>query len=286
MKRLLLASAPSCLFGFALSGCYWLASYQDLTSGLGEEAGTATDAGSGDSPVTIADSSVQVDAAEAASEAAPGPFCPPDAGPLTYCMDFDGVDASALGIGSSQASAAIVSGIYVSPPSSLHVQTYASASGAAYYVNFPFQPTTARLEFQIRDAALGQWVTLLSIGIHPASQIGENLNVVVSPTGAFEIQEYFSLPDGGNEQGGQPGQPVEGGADPDAWHHVVLTLTVNDATQQYFCGLTVDDQVITDDQPLQLSWSQGNASLGVGVTYSGGSGPDFYFDNVRADFGL
>jgi len=283
MKRLLLASAPSCLFGFAMSGCYWLASYQDLTSGLGEDAGTVTDAPSSDSPVTIVDSSVHADAE---GEASAGPFCPPDAGPLTYCMAFDGVDASALGISSSQASATIVSGIYVSPPNSLHVQTYANASGAAYYVNFPFQPTTARLEFEIRDVALGQWVTLLAIGLHPDTQIGENLNVVVSPTGAFQVQEYFGLPDGGNEQGGQAGEQVEGGADPDVWHHVVLTLTVNDATQQYFCGLTVDDQVIEDTQPLQLSWSQGNASVAVGVTYSGGGGPEFYFDNVRADFGL
>ena len=116
--------------------------------------------------------------------------------------------------------------------------------------------------------------------------IGENLNVVVSPSGVFEIQEYFSLPDGGNAQGGQPGVPVEGGADPDVWHHVVLSLTVNDSMQTYLCGLTVDGQVLQDQVPLTLSWAQGNASIGVGVTYGGGGGPEFYFDNVRADFGL
>src|SRR5208282_561200 len=146
-------------------------------------------------------------------------------------------DASTLQLQTDQASAAIVSGVYVSPPSSLHVKLFGTASGAAYYVEFPFQPTTARLQFEIRNAALGQWVTLLSIGMHTSAQIGENLNVVVSPSGVFEIQEYFSLPDGGNAQGSQPGIPVEGGADPDVWHHVVLSLTVNDSTHTYRCGL-------------------------------------------------
>jgi len=284
MKRLLLASAPSCLLGVTLSGCYWLASYQDLTSGLGEDAGPEADAQTTDSFVTVADSTVDAEAGEVGAEA--GPFCPLDAGPLTYCMDFDGVDASTLQLQTDQASAAIVSGVYVSPPSSLHVKLFGTASGAAYYVEFPFQPTTARLEFEIRNVALGQWVTLLSIGMHTSEQIGENLNVVVSPSGVFEIQEYFSLPDGGNAQGGQPGVPVEGGADPDVWHHVVLSLTVNDSTQTYLCGLTVDGQVLQDQVPLTLSWAQGNASIGVGVTYGGGGGPEFYFDNVRADFGL
>ena len=38
-------------------------------------------------------------------------------------------------------------------------------------------------------------------------------------------------------------------------------------------------------EPLR-SWATGNARIGVGVTYGGGGGPRFYFDNVRADFGL
>ena len=285
MKRLLLASAPPCLLAVSLGGCYWLASYEDLTSGLGE-AGAPADAppidGSEARPdPNPADASAYGDAGDAAA----APFCPQDAGPLAYCMDFDGVDAASLGLGVSQASTGIVSGVSVSPPSSLKVSLYGSASSGSYDVQIPLKPTTTRLEFQVLAVALGQWVTALSIALYEdATQISRVLNVVVSPTGEFQVQEYFSLPDGGSEQNGHLAGSPDGGADPGTWHHVVLTLTVDDATRQYLSGLTVDDQVIEDHQPLALSWAQGSVSLGVGVTYGGGAGPEFYFDNVRADF--
>ena len=65
-----------------------------------------------------------------------------------------------------------------------------------------------------------------------------------------------------------------------------MLMATDDAKQKYLSGLTVDGQVLEDGQPLGLSWAQGNAQLGVGVTYGGGGGPQFYFDNVRADFAL
>jgi hypothetical protein len=286
MKGLLLASASACLLAVTVSGCYWLASYQDLTSGLGD-SGSSADALPGDQDAPLTDGGAPMDSPADVQEAEAGPFCPPDAGPLVYCMDFDGVDAAALGLGTTQASAGIVSDKFVSPPSSLKVSLYGNASGGSYYVQLPFQPTTARLEFEVLTESLDQWVTTLSITLFQEStQINQNLNAVINPMGQFQVQEYFSLPDGGNEQNGHAAYGPDGGSEAGVWHHVVLSLTVDDSKQQYLSSLSVDDQVIEDDQPLALSWSQGNANLGIGVTYGGGGGPVFYFDNVRADFGL
>jgi hypothetical protein len=269
--RLWLAGAVACPIAASLAGCYWLASYEDLTSGSGQPVGDAE-----------RDAFTEADARPEA-----GPFCPPDAGPLVYCMDFDGIDASALGLGTSQASASIVTGVSVSPPSSLFVSLYGQASGGAYEVSFPFEPTTSTLQFDVSAPVLGQWVTLLSITLYDDStKTDRTLNVVVSPDGVFQVQEYFALEDGGSQQNGHPGIPLDGGAEAGAWHHVVLSLTVDDAKQKYLSGLTVDGQVLEDGQLLGLSWAQGNAQLGIGVTYGGGGGPQFYFDNVRADFGL
>jgi hypothetical protein len=271
-RRLLLAGAVACPIAASLCGCYWLASYEDLTSGLGHVGGDA-------------DVDAFKEGGIAPLEA--GPFCPADAGPLVYCMDFDGMDASALGLGTTQASATLVTGVYVSPPSSLFVSLYGPASSGGYGVSFPFEPTTSTLQFDVSSPVMGQWVTLLSITLYDDStNTGRTLNVVISPDGVFQVQEYFALEDGGSEQNGHMAIPLDGGAEAGAWHHVVLSLTVDDAKQKYLSGLTVDGQVLEDGQPLGLSWAQGNAQLGVGVTYGGGGGPQFYFDNVRADFAL
>jgi hypothetical protein len=202
-------------------------------------------------------------------------------------MAFDGVDASTLGLGDYQASVAIVSGESVSPPSSMSVVLYGAESNGGYNVGFPFQPKTSRLEFEIKVLTPDQWVTTLAINLAQAStDTGRNLNVIVSNTGEFQVQEYFVLPDGGNAQNGHQTPPLDGGVEAGAWHHVVLSLTTDDETQQYWDTLTVDDQILEDQQPLGLQWAQGTAGISVGVTYGGGSGPQFFFDNVRADFGL
>jgi hypothetical protein len=112
------------------------------------------------------------------------------------------------------------------------------------------------------------------------------LNTVINPSSNIEVQEYFVLPDGGNEQSSPDPVPLEAGPNSAEWHDVVLTLNTDDSTQTYTFGLTVDGQVLYADQPLGLSWAQGNAAIDVGVTYGGGGGSAFYFDNVRADFGL
>lgn len=278
MKRVLFAGAIVCAT-LSLAGCYWLASYEDLTSGLGD-AGAESGGGAVSGPGAEAGPS-------AAEASVAGPFCPPDAGPLTYCMDFDGVDASAIGLGAYLADADIVTGTFVSPPSSLAVSLNGSASSGSYGVSFPFEPVTTRLEFQIMTFALDQWVTTLNITLAQASpQTEQGLNVVVSPTGEFQVQEYIALSDGGVEQGGHPAVPLDGGEGLGAWHHVVLSLTVDAVNQNYTSSLTVDDQVLEDAMPLQFQWAPGNASLGIGVTYGGGGGPQFFFDNVRADFVL
>jgi hypothetical protein len=274
VKRVFLAGALASWGAVSLAGCYWLASYQDLTSAWGEaEAETGTTPG---------------DAGREA-EAEAGPFCPADAGPLAYCMDFDGIDAASLGLGASQASAKVVAGTYVSPPSSLEVNLYGAGGNGGYNVSLPLKPKTVRLEFEILPMVLGQWITTLSIGLFvDSTQTNQSINVGLSPEGAFRVEEYFSLGDGGVDQNDHTPHMLEGdgGVTLGVWHHVVLTLTVDDQNQQYLYGLTVDDQVFENAEPLALSWSQGNVSLANGVNWTAGNGPKLYFDNVRADFGL
>ncbi len=118
MKGLLSASASACLLAVTQSGCYWLTSYQDLTSGPADSE-APVDAAPIDQDAPLLDGGATADGPmEEPTEASPGPFCPPDAGPLVYCMDFDGLDASVLGLGTNQASAGVVSSKSVSPPSS------------------------------------------------------------------------------------------------------------------------------------------------------------------------
>lgn len=280
MRRLLSAGAVACAIATSLAGCYWLASYEDLTSAWG-----TVDGATGPADAGPADARPDADARPAAEAA--GPFCPPDAGPLVYCMDFDGVDAGAIGVGSYQADAAIVDGVFVSPPSSLFVACDGKGASGGYYVDFPFQPSTTTLQFDVKAPVIGQWVTLLAIVLHDdATNTRRVLNAVVSPDEQYQVQEWFGLADGGNENAGHPAVPLDGGAEAGAWHHVVLSLAIDPASGKFVSGLTVDGQPLEVDYPLALSWAKGNAHLGVGVTYGGGAGPRFYFDNVRADFGL
>jgi hypothetical protein len=280
MRRLPFAGAVlSAIAGWYLVGCYWLVSTGDLTSG-GPDGGndvTAQEAGSdGVGPMV-----------DAGGGADTGPFCPVDAGPYTYCMDFDGIDAASLNLYVNEADAGIVDGIYVSPPSSLRVKLNGGwGTAGAYNVDFPFKPKTARVEYQFMPQPLGSWVT--SVGIYlwvSSTQTSESLQVLVAPNGDFQVQEWFSSPDGGT--GWSHGTfSLEGGTLPGAWHHVVLTMTVDDSQGRYFSGLTVDDQALELDVPLQGPWTQGTAHLGVGSTFAQEAGSDFYYDNVRADFGL
>jgi hypothetical protein len=198
------------------------------------------------------------------------------------------VDAGVLGLEVSGADAAIVNGTYVSPPSSLFVGLEGAPSFGRYAVSFPFQPTTTRLEFQIQSVALEAGVTTLAITLLQAStETARTMNVVVSPYGGFQLQEYFALEDGGIEIGAHLTHQVDGAGAPPGWHHVVVTLTVNDTSKQYLSGLTVDNQVLEDGgQPLALAWAEGSVSLHVGVTYAANGGQQFFFDNVRADFGM
>ena len=274
------AGAIVCPTVASLAGCYWLASYQDLTSDYGKaEAGVdaAADGGTG----ANADGG-----GEAAVET--GPFCPPDAGPLTYCMDFDGVDAGALGLYTYEAEAGIVGSAFVSPPSALFVNLVGPDAGAsgAYFVNFPFTPKTARIEFELKTAVLGQWVTSLGVQMYEeSSQTSRTVQVLVAPDGGYQVQEFISAPSGGTPFG-HTTYELDGGLPSSAWHHVVLMVTVDDSSKTYTSGLTVDGQVLEDGVPLQASWAQGSAQIGVGSTWCRTGGPQFYYDNVRADFGL
>jgi hypothetical protein len=240
-----------------LSSCYWLARSDDLSSGYG---GAGVDAGQS------------------------GPFCPPDAGALAYCMAFDGVDAGALGLAVIGANVTIANGTYVSAPSSLFVALQGAASFGRYAVSFPVQPTTTRLEFQMHAVDLNEGVTTLAVSLtEAATQIDRTLNVVVTPNGGFQVQEYFAFADGGGEVSAHDQVYIDAG-EPSAWHHVVLTLTVDDADKHYLSGMTVDDQVLEDGRPLALPWVGGTVALHIGVTFAAAGGPQFFFDNVRADF--
>jgi hypothetical protein len=281
MRRLVSVGAIVFPTAASLAGCYWLASYQDLTSDLGKaEAGADATADGG------VDANADGGGDSAAAEG--GPFCPPDAGPLVYCMDFDGVDAGALGLETYEAEAGIVDGVFVSPPSALFVALVGPDAGAsgAYFVNFPFTPTSARLEFELKSIVLGQWVTTLGVQMYQESaQTSRVVQVLVAPDGGFQVQEFVSSPSGGTPYGHTTFE-LDGGRPPDAWHHVVLTVTVDDTNQRYFSGLTVDGQVLEANEPLQASWAQGTAQIGVGSTWCRTGGPQFYYDNVRADFGF
>jgi len=215
-----------------------------------------------------------------------GPFCPGDAGPLTYCMDFDSVDGAEPTLGTFMATASIVTGTFVSPPKSLFVSLTDQSANGGYSISFPVTPTTVRLEFQVRAAVLGQGASLSNVGLSMDST-WRGLTVLMNPRCNFHVEEYFSLADGGFEQNDHPGAELAGcDGDAGAWHHVVLTLTVDDSSQQYTSSLTVDEQVFEDNQPLSLTWIPGEVGLSLGVTYADGNGSRFYFDNIRVDFTL
>jgi hypothetical protein len=265
VNGLRLAQGSFCAFALLLSSCFWLAQYADLSSAFGD-AGTAADA-------------------QPASDAGP-PFCPPDAGPLAYCMDFDGVDPATLHLDVNQANAGIVESTYVSFPSSLLVTLQGAASSGKYDVSFPLKPTTTRLEFQIQTVGLDEGVTTLAIALlEPATQTARKLNVVVAPNESFQVQEYVAFADGGAQTSAHAWFQVDASA-PTAWHHVVLTLKANDATKEYTSGLTVDGKILEDGHALQLPWAGGTVTLDVGVTYAASGNQGFFFDNVRADFTL
>jgi hypothetical protein len=275
VKRVFVVGALALSGAVSLIGCYWLASYQDLS--------TQWDASAG------GDAENRGDTADGGTEAESGPFCPADAGPLAYCMDFDGIDAASLGLGSNQASAKVVNGTYVSPPSSMEVSLYGTGANGGFGVSYPIKPRTVRLEFQILPAVLGQQLTTLSVSLYEDStNDNRTINVGLDPEGAFRVEEYFQLGDGGISQNDHPDHPLDagGGTGIGLWHHVVMTFTVDDTSQVYVFGLTVDGQVFEDSTPLALTWRQGHVSLSAGVAWTSGNGPKVFIDNVRADFGL
>lgn len=284
MRRLPFAGAVlTVIAGWCLAGCYWLLSTGDLTNGGADASSDVVhhETGSEVGGPTI-DASV-----DAPSDAEAGPFCPPDAGPYTYCMDFDGIDAAALNLYANQADVGIVDGVYVSPPSSLGVKLNGDwGTSGGYSVDFPYEPKTVRLEYEFMPQPLGSEVTTPGISFYvPSTQTWEALQVLVDPKGNFQVQEWFSFPDGGT--GWSHGTfSLEGGTMTGAWHHVVLTMTVDDSQGRYFSGLTVDDQVLEYDVPLMGPWAQGKVNIGIGSTFGQKGGSDFYYDNVRADFGL
>ena len=120
-------------------------------------------------------------------------------------------------------------------------------------------------------------ITLLQDSTAAAAHVGP------FPNDFFALQEIFTLPDGGTVSQPHNAYQLGGGAEAGAWHHVVITLTVEDGMQHYSSGLTVDDQVIEQNRPLELPWVQGTASVIIGVTYAVDPGSQLFYDNVRAD---
>jgi hypothetical protein len=275
VKYVFLARTSLCAAAVAASSCYWLAQYDDLSSKFGDDAGTNADAQSPLEAGPIADSGVVAQS-----------FCPPDAGPLTYCMEFDGVDAGVLDAQVFGADVAIVDETYVSFPSSLSVSVNGAFSFGRYEVPFQVQPTTTTLEFQVQAPNLTEGVTTMAVALlQTSTQTVRTLNVVMLPNAQFLVQEYFALADGGVEMNAHATRNANTNA-PNGWHHVVLTLTVDDTNVVYRSSLTLDDVIVEDSEQLALPGAQGTASLHLGVTYAAAGGQHFFFDNVRADFTL
>ena len=186
MKYVLLALTSLCALAITLSSCYWLAQYGDLSSAFGDAGPNADAQSPGGGAGRGSGGSSGNHSAQRRS--------------ARLLHELDGVDAGELGLQVYGANVAIVDGTYVSPPSSLFVELQGAASFGRYPVSFPFQPTTTRLEFQIRIADLEEGVTTLAITLSEAStQTLRTLNVVVAPYGGFQVQEYFALADGGTE---------------------------------------------------------------------------------------
>jgi hypothetical protein len=204
-------------------------------------------------------------------------------------MDFDGVDAASLPLQTYEAHANIASDQSFSPPSSLMVKLDGPdrGCGGSYYLPFTFTPKTARLEYEFKAVTFGSWVTTLGVSLfEESSQTGRVLQVLVSPQGGLQVQEFISTPDAGTPYS-HATFPLDGGGEAlGVWHHVVLSMTVDDSKQQYLSSLTVDGEVLEADVPLMGPWAQGKASVAVGSTWAQGGGSQFYYDNVRADFGL
>jgi hypothetical protein len=271
------ARTSLCAVAIALPAC-WLADFGNL-SGAYDDAGSNPDAKSGVEGGTIVDAGHTGDAAEA--------FCPPDAGVDTYCMDFDGVDAAALGLQLSGATASIVNGPSVSPPSSLSVGVSGALSFGRYVVAFPVQPTATTLEFEMQAPELNEGITTMAISLlETSTQTLRLLNVVVSPNGGFQVQEFLTYADGGSQIHAHGMGTLLDAGNATTWHHAVLSLTVNDQNMTYQSGLTVDGQTIEEGVPLALQWTEGTVGLHIGVTYAATGGGQFFFDNVRASFGM
>lgn len=272
MKHVSVARASLCAVAITLPSC-WLADFGDLSSAYGD-AGSNADVQSG----AGVDAGHGGDAAEA--------FCPPDAGANTYCMDFDGVDAAALQLQASGAIVGIVNGPYVSAPSSLSVALDGGASFGRYAVAPGVPSTATTLEFEIQSPKLSGGVTTLAISLEDSTQALRMLNVVVSPFGGFQVQEFVTFADGGSQIHAHGMGTLTDAGVATTWHHVVLSLTVNDQSKTYLSGLTVDGQVMEESVPLTLQWAEGTVALHIGVTYSQAGVSQFFFDNVRASFGM
>ena len=260
MMRTVLAGAIACALGGTLAGCYWLLPEdKDIGASESGKEGGLDGEGPGDADA--------------------GPFCPADVGPLAYCMDFDGVDADVLGLGADKADAGIVTGTYVSFPNSLYLELSGVYSSANYIVGFPLQPTKVRLEFQVRTDEVVNSVSATSITLTQDS-MERQLTLILSENNGFQLQEYFTLPDGGH--------PLPGDHDPyqfdgGGWHHVIMTLIVNDVMNEYDSSFTVDGQMLEDNRPLNFVWAQGAASVIIGASYALDPGSQLYYDNVRVD---
>ena len=258
--------------GFALAGgalfaCSLITNLNPLTS----------DAGSADAAGDVA-----VDAANDAT------FCAQyaDAGPLTYCEDFDSVtDAAALNLVESGATATLDTTDYVSPPASLLVNVPmlpdAGSTSRAYLSHgIAAEPTTVTVDFwlQVENATTG-YANVMVINL-AAADFEFQLVLQLYP-GSYALQERVPTADGGATQVTHSATDFQWDSN---WHHIVVTLSV--ATPKS-STLTLDDGKEVQVNSLDTSWETGVFTLDVGVT----SVPQpttwtVHIDNVLAQLSL
>ncbi len=234
----------------------------------------STDGTLGD--VGVADTST--DAPTDARTEAGVPFCAPylDAGPGTFCQDFDSIgDASMLGASASPGvDVALDTSDFVSPPASLRITMPAADAGALHGSvthAMTIAPTTVTLDFDLKvTAAASSSANVASLGFSSGFRA---LIVVVVSSGLY-LEENAPPPDGGaNVLFNHPKISVTWGS---SWHHVQVVLSLASKTST----VVLDGTPRETNFALEGNWVTGTVNFTYGVSYTATGPWDLAQDNV------
>lgn len=265
--RLLLVGVVACLAAMPMAGCYWLASYEDLTTEWGDRVDGATkDVESGDGPSLG--------------------FCASQTTVHALCADFDigafnaqfttylfVTPSTSLGIDATR---------WRSPPNSLlSVVPEAAASGNAAAMEQLFAGTASKVTYAF-DLRVESWVpdevmTLASIYVGRGPDQHE-LDLLVGTNGST-LEERFA---DGSQTGHALALPVPvASSDADRWTSVVITLDVAQRT----CTMTLDGSTALAAEPIAPSWMAGQPGVNLGIGYVSAQGNwTVRYDNVTVDW--